>query len=87
MKLKCDFILREIAGETMLIPVGQTALQYNGLICLNPVGAEIWKGLQQEKTEEEILADILDQFDVTEAVAQADMEEFLNQLREKNFIE
>lgn len=86
MKLKCEFILREIAGETMLIPVGQTALEYNGLICLNPVGAEIWKGLQQEKNEEEILANILEQFDVTEDVAREDMKAFLNQLRDKNFI-
>ena len=87
MKLKCEFILREIAGETMLIPVGQTALDYNGLICLNSVGAEIWKGLQQEKSEEEILADILEQFDVTQQVAQTDLKAFLDQLREKDFLE
>ena len=47
MKIKGEFVLRELVGETILVPVGRTALQLNGMITLNPVSAQIWRGLDQ----------------------------------------
>ena len=41
MKLKDGYILREIAGDAVLIPVGRNALEFNGIIALNPVSADI----------------------------------------------
>ena len=87
MKLKGEFVLREVAGETIVIPVGNTALNFNGMICINSVGAEIWKGLQKERTKEEILESILQEFDVTREEATADLDVFLHQLRENNLLE
>ena len=55
MKIKGEFILREIAGDTILVPVGQTALQFNGMITLEPVGSLIWKDIEAGKTQKEIL--------------------------------
>lgn len=46
MKIKGEFVLRELVGETILVPVGRTALQLNGMITLNPVSAQIWRGLE-----------------------------------------
>ena len=45
MKIKREFVLREIAGDILLVPVGKTALDLNGMLTLNEVGAEIWKML------------------------------------------
>ena len=87
MKLKEEMILREVAGEIIAIPVGKTALKFNGMICLNEVSAEIWKGLQEEKSKEEILERILQEFDVSREEAAADLEEFLQQLRQNNLLE
>lgn len=87
MKLKGEFVLREVAGETIVIPVGNTALNFNGMICINSVSAEIWKGLQKERTKEEILESILQEFDVTREEATADLDVFLHQLRENNLLE
>lgn len=87
MKLKGEFVLREVAGETIVIPVGNTALNFNGMICINSVSAEIWKGLQKERTKEEILDSILQEFDVTREEATADLDVFLHQLRENNLLE
>lgn len=87
MKLKEEMILREVAGEIIAIPVGKTALNFNGMICLNEVSAEIWKGLQEEKSKEEILEKILQEFDVSREEAAADLEEFLQQLRQNNLLE
>lgn len=87
MKLKNEMLLREVAGEIIAIPVGKTALNFNGMICLNEVGAEIWKGLQEEQSKEEILERILQEFEVSREEAAADLEEFLQQLRHNDLLE
>ena len=87
MKLKGEFVLREVAGEIIVIPVGKTALNFNGMICINAVSAEIWKGLQEEKTKAEILENILQEFDVSLEEATADLDVFLHQLKENNLLE
>ena len=45
MRVKKDFILREIAGDYIIIPTGKTALEFNGLITVNEVGASLWNML------------------------------------------
>lgn len=87
MKLKGEFILREVAGEVIVIPVGKTALDFNGMICINAVSEEIWKGLQEGKTKEEILERILEEFEVSPEQAAVDLDGFLLQLRENNLLE
>ena len=42
MKLRGTFTIREVAGEIIAIPVGNTALELNGMIILNPVSRLIW---------------------------------------------
>ena len=44
MNVKLDFVLREIAGETLLVPAGKTALDLNGMLTLNETGAALWRG-------------------------------------------
>ena len=87
MKIKGELLLREVAGEIIAIPVGQTALQFNGMICLNEVSALIWKGLQAGKTNEALLESILEEFEVSPEDAAADLEEFLRNLRENDLLE
>ena len=86
MKINGEFILREVAGDTILVPVGKTALRFNGIITLEPVGTMIWKGIEAGKTREEILAQILENFDVEPQVASADLDEFLQQLKGQDFL-
>lgn len=86
MKINGSFILREVAGDTILVPVGSTALQFNGIITLDPVGTVIWKAIEAGKNRDEILAEILETFEVEAQVAASDLDEFLEQLKDKNFL-
>ena len=86
MKINGEFILREIAGDTILVPVGQTALKFNGIITLEPVGATIWKSLEAGLNFEEILTKILDTFEVERDRAETDLKEFLAQLEKQGFL-
>jgi len=81
MKLKLEFVLREIAGDLLLIPAGKTALDLNGMLTLNEVGAEIWKLLPEVETEDEIVSRLLETYEVDEATLRADVSEFLASLR------
>jgi len=86
MKITGEFILREIAGDTILVPAGQTALHFNGMITLEPVGALIWKDIESGKNREEILTHILDTFEVETQVAAEDLDAFLQQLKKNDFL-
>ena len=87
VKVKGEYVLREIAGDYILIPIGETALEMNGMITMDEVGVTIWKCLEQEMTEDEILREILDNFEVEENVAREDLTEFLEKLKEANLAE
>ena len=87
MKLKDGYILREIAGDAVLIPVGRNALEFNGIIALNPVSADIWKWIQDGCSKEELLESILEEYDVSRTVAKDDLDAFLEQLRQLNILD
>lgn len=81
MHIKLDFILRDIAGDLLLVPAGKSALDLNGMLTLNEVGAEIWNLLPQVEDEEELIAKLLEEYDVEEAELRKDVTEFLDSLR------
>ena len=86
MKVEKEFILREIAGDYIIIPTGATILEFNGLITVNEVGVFLWNKLQEEITFEELLKSVLDEYDVEEDVAREDIQEFLDQLIKGNIL-
>ena len=87
MKISKEFILREIAGEYILVPVGKTALTFNGLVTVNEVGALIWGMLEKGSDVSTIVNGILDEYDVDEQTATADVLEFISYLKSNNIIE
>lgn len=87
MKVSKDFILREIAGEYILVPTGISATKINGLITMNELGCFIFKTLQENHTMEELVSAIVSEYDVDRATAQADAQEFLAQLKEIGGVE
>ena len=82
MKVEKEFVLREIAGDYIIIPTGKTVLDFNGLVTVNEVGVSLWKMLQEDVTFEELVAGILDEYDVDETVAREDIREFLDKMTE-----
>lgn len=86
MKRNSDFMLRDIAGEVVLVPTGQATQQFNGLITLNEVAAFIWKNLDEAGTREQLVKMILDEFEVDQKTAEADVDGFINALKEHEMI-
>ena len=82
MRIDKEFVLREIAGDYIIIPTGKTVLEFNGLITVNEVGVSLWNMLKEEVTFEELVQGILEEYDVEESVAREDIQEFLDKLIE-----
>lgn len=82
MDVKKDLVLREIAGDYALIPVGNTILKNNGLFSLTETAALLWERLPQAENEEALVDALLEEYDVDRSTAQADVAAFLEQLRE-----
>lgn len=87
MQVSKDYLVRNIAGETILIPSGAAAQKFNGLVTVNALGSFIWEVLQQPVTLDELVARITEEYEVDAATARSDAEEFLAELRQIGALE
>ena len=81
MQVSKDYLLRTIAGETILIPSGAAAQKFNGLVTVNAIGAFIWDVLQNPTDLDGLVARITEEYEVDAETARADAEDFLSELR------
>lgn len=86
MYVSKDFIVREIAGDYIVVPTGEEALKFNGLITLNEVGAFLWKKLQEDVELEALVKAVCEEYEVEEETALADVKEFLQILRDHEML-
>ena len=86
MIIKKELIKREIAGDTILVPVGKTVLESNGLFVLNELGAFLWDRLPQAENADALCEAVLEEYEVTREEAMADIEAFLKKLKELGII-
>lgn len=85
MKLKDGFILRDVAGQTVVLPTGDE-LNLNMMITLNETGKFLWEKLGQEISEEALVAALLAEYDVDEATAKAAVTGFVAKLNDNGFL-
>ena len=87
LKAAENLILREIAGESVLVPVGEAALRLQGVISLSESGTLLWKRLSQECTREELIDMILEEYDIDILTAERDVDAFVSQMRQLGILE
>ena len=79
MKIKEGYLLRDIAGNQVVVPVGK--VDFDGMIKLNETGALLWSKLLRETTPDHLIEELLKEYDVEASVAEKDVEAFLSKLR------
>ena len=82
MKINYEFVKREIAGEYFLVPIGEAAKVFDGIIAINELGAFIFDCLPDCADAEAITDRILEQYDTDRATALQDVLAFLDALRD-----
>ena len=85
MKLKDGFLMRQVAGQTVVLPSGDE-LDLNLMITLNETGAFLWERLTEETTEDALVAALLGEYDCDEATARKAVVGFVQKLVENGFL-
>lgn len=84
MKLKDGFLLKEIAGEYALFPVGQNIVDFRNIVAVNETGRFVVEKLQTELSYQELLADFLKEYEAADEnekeQMQYDLDRFLDNL-------
>ena len=75
-----NIITRQIAGETILVPIRGKLADMEHIFTLNTVGKYIWEHLDGKKNLAELLDSLLDQFEVNREDAERDTLEFIDQI-------
>lgn len=87
MKAVKDVLLREIAGEYILVPMGSVAQRLNGMVSLNKSGLLLWNRLQAGCTEADLVEALLAEYEVDRPAAEAGVQGFLAKVRQYRMLE
>lgn len=87
VKVKSDFILRKVADSYVVVPVGKMTLDFNGIINLNETGAFLFGLLQRGAEHDDLVEQLLAEYDVPRDRAVTDIDIFLQKVREANVLE
>ena len=85
MKIKEGFVLRTVAGENVVLPSGDE-LDLKMMITLNDTGRFLWEKLEVGAEADQLVAELLAEYDVDEATARAAVERFVTKLNENGFL-
>jgi hypothetical protein len=80
MEIKKKVILRAVADEYILVPVGDTVMEYNGIFIMTESARLLWDAINDGKEREELPDVLLGECEIDRATAEADSEEFLERL-------
>ncbi len=87
MKIKKDFILRKVADSYVVVPVNKMTLDFNGIINLNETGAFLFELLQKGAEREDLIEKMLEEYDVDRDKAEADIDIFIQKVRDADVLE
>lgn len=81
MKVNKDYVLRQVADTWVVLPLAETTVDFNGMLKLNESGAMLWRELEKGTDRASLGKLLCDTYEVTEAQALADVDEFLTALQ------
>ena len=87
MKLKKGFVLREVAGETLVVATGEASKSFHGMIKLNETGKFIWERLIAGKDEEQILAEMTEVYKEDPGVMKTELRGFMEKIEKAGFFD
>lgn len=86
-RINPDFILREIAGEYTIIPVGGDNVFSNAVMAPNGTAVFLWEAFQQPSTIQDVVVEAMQKYDVTEEQIYKSISNFVKQSLEFKVLE
>ena len=87
MKISKNFVLRQIAGTWVVLPLGAATTELSGMITLNETGVFLWKILENGATREELASALTEEYEVSFDEALADIDAFIVKLENAHCLE
>ncbi len=81
-----DCVTREIAGETIIVPIRNRVGDLDSIFTLNEVGTMIWQLIDGQKSTHQIAEAIHQVYDVGEEEAARDTVDFLESLKSAGLV-
>lgn len=86
MKIKEGFIIKKVNEYYIVILENEKDLDFSGIITLNGSGKLLFESLKENKTKEELVNLLLDNYEVTYEKALSDTEAFINVLEKHQLL-
>ena len=87
MRIKEGFLLREIAGTHIVVPVGERVIDFKGMMILNSLSADVWSFLSEHRSYEEVVEYILETYEVDRRTAESDLNDLIERMEASGVIE
>jgi hypothetical protein len=87
MKIKNNYMLKEVAGQNIAVPVGDESIDFNAMISLNDTGAFLWHKLEEDVTEQQLVEALLEEYEVSKETAENDVSAFVIKMREAKLLD
>ena len=88
MKIKKDYVIKQIGKELVIVPIKDEAIRFNGIITVNKTGAFLFEQLQKEDlNEEQLVQRILENYEAEEKVVRKDIFDFIKISKEHQLID
>ncbi len=87
MKIKNGFVVRDIAGQSVVVALGAASKIFNGMIRLNETGKFIWSKLSEGCDREDLIAAMLAEYDIDRDTVVQDVDRFIDTLKGANILE
>ena len=88
MTIKKGFVIKEIAGQYVVVALGDASKVFSGIIKLNESGKLIWEMIADGKTREQIVDTLLDVYsDADKQTVESDVDKFISTLEGAHIIE
>lgn len=87
MKIKKDFLLREVPGMNVVMPTGENVRTFDGAVILNETAVVIYKELEKGADREALISALQKEYAVDAATAGADVDMTLDSFRQAGILE
>lgn len=87
MRIKQGFVMRDVAGQAVVIATGDASRDFHGMVKLNQTAAVVWHGVEEGLDVKAIAERFVAEYDVEAGRALADVEALLARMCEQGFVE
>jgi hypothetical protein len=87
MRIKQDYVLKQIGEDIIIVPIKNEAIRFNGIITVNKTAKFMFLTLQAEDlSSEELIKRVMNNYEVDETIAKRDVLAFIEKCQKNGLL-